>query len=250
MGNTDTGHTKNVANLKTMNSYLVGYGSDYAPTNSLIKLAAMQQLETDVVKMMDDCRTAKISFNDAVDKRINAFDGFQPFCTELIKAVRTSELLPETIQSAESINNKIQGRRISSADTTPPPSNGDNTTEGDTGSKKISASQQSMDFLVERYAELLTLLEQQQNYAPAEVNFQMPALKAKLTKLMSAKEAVGPFQGKWTKARDLRTKLLYAKGTGLVDRTLIVKEYVEYVFKRTSLQAKQCRALTFKRIAD
>ncbi len=37
----ETGHAKNVANFATLIAFCTGYGADYAPTNAMIDLAAL-----------------------------------------------------------------------------------------------------------------------------------------------------------------------------------------------------------------
>lgn len=43
---TETGHAKNIANLKTLNEIIGGFGADYAPSNPLIVLATMVVQQT------------------------------------------------------------------------------------------------------------------------------------------------------------------------------------------------------------
>ena len=53
----ETGHTKNVSNLKTLNGYLASLGAQYNPTKISIVLAQLQALHTNAEKALSDIQT-------------------------------------------------------------------------------------------------------------------------------------------------------------------------------------------------
>ncbi len=57
----ETGHTKNVSNLKTLNGYLASLGAQYNPTKNSIVLAQLQALHTNAEKALSDIQNAFFS---------------------------------------------------------------------------------------------------------------------------------------------------------------------------------------------
>ena len=53
----ETGHTKNMFNLKTLNGYLALLGAQYNPTKNSIVLAQLQALHTNAKKALSDIQT-------------------------------------------------------------------------------------------------------------------------------------------------------------------------------------------------
>jgi hypothetical protein len=240
----ETGHGKNAANAKTLLTYLSAYGGKYAPSNPKIKLAALTTLFSDIDAAIAACGTCKNAYDMESDKRRNDFFPLRELCTRSIKAFRTSDIIPETIKTAESINRKIQsaGNKTDKAPTNPDPD-----PNADPNPKSISTSQQSFDNRVLKFFELVDLAKQNPNYDPAEPDLKTAALETYAAKLKTSNEAVKAKYVLWTEAMDKRNKLMYSIEVGLVDRTVVVKEYVEQVYGTSSPQAKQCRALKFVR---
>jgi len=164
--------------------------------------------------------------------------------TRIINALDSTDASAETVKDARTINRKIQGQRAGK-NTTEQPVPEDQEPPSD---KKISASQQSYDQLVEHFTRLLKILETEPSYAPNETDL---TVSANMSKLAELKNVNGEVIDRFTdldNSRIRRDRTLYSPLTGLVNTALDVKKYVKSVFKATSPEYKQVHGLNFKNI--
>jgi hypothetical protein len=79
----ETGHAKNVANFQDLIAFCTGYGATYNPTKNALKLPQLNTLYTTANYALADVIAKNRAYNDAVNARINAFNGLRPLCTRL-----------------------------------------------------------------------------------------------------------------------------------------------------------------------
>lgn len=242
----ETGHAKNVANFEDLISFCNGYGVTYNPSKAALKIAELQILFTSAQNTINTVKSLQTAFNNATNKRIEAFKILKSLATKIINALDATDAAAQTVKDAKTINRKIQGQRASTPKTTPPPTDG-STPPPD---KTISTSQQSYDQLIEHFSKLIELLTSDSNYTPNEAELTVAATQTKLAELKSANTAVVDSYTAWSNSRIERNNILYNTLTGLVPTALDVKKYVKSIFGATSPQFKQVSGLEFKTRKD
>ncbi|MEP7237639.1 MAG: hypothetical protein ABI685_07235 [Ferruginibacter sp.] len=236
---TETGHAKNVANFEDLISFCTAYGPKYNPSKEALKVANLTTQRTNALAALKQVKTTETAFNNATNKRMDAFKPLKQLATQIVNALDTTDASKETVKDARTINRKIQGQRAKAKPVNPPP-------PGELEGASISASQQSYDQQLEHFDKLIELLASDSNYKPNETELTVAALNKTLADLRNANTAVVDTYTNVSNSRINRDNLLYNPLTGLVNTALDVKKYVLAVFKATSPEFKQVNKLPFK----
>lgn len=115
----ETGHAKNVANFEDLISFCNGYGSSYNPSKIALKIQALQTQFTDAKNAINVVKSTQTAFNNATNKRIEAFKPLKTLATKIINALDATDASAQTVKDAKTINRKIQGQRASTPKATP-----------------------------------------------------------------------------------------------------------------------------------
>ena len=235
----ETGHAKNVANFQDLIDFCTGYGATYNPTKTALKLPQLSTLYITADKALTDVTNKNRAYNDAVNARVNAFDGFRALCTRLINALQTTDATPEKIADAKGFNRKIQGKRASKVEVQIDPNTPAPTT--------ISASHQSYDQLIQHFEGLISVLQSESTYAPNEADLKITALNAKKDLMILKNKELATAFTNISNARITRDKILYKTTTGLVDIAINVKKYIKSIFGASSAEYAQVSIIEFKK---
>jgi hypothetical protein len=232
----EVGHAKNSANLQDLISFCQGYGAVYNPTKSSLTIASLQTLYQTSLTGLNTTKTQKTSFDNATNERKNAFAPLKPLATKIVNAFAVSGVDTLAVANAKTVNKKLQGSRKKPATaTTETP-----TTTG------ISTSQQSYDRLIDHFANLIEVLQQNTLYNPNESDLKVAALQAKLEELQTKNSNLINAYTQYSNAMIQRNQILYNPLAGLVQTTKEVKQYVKSIFGANSPQYKQVSGLEFK----
>ena len=238
----ETGHAKNVANFEDLISFSTGYGATYNPTKEALKVANLNTQLANAQTVLNEVKTTQTAFNNATNKRMDAFKPLKSLATKIINALDATDASAETVKDARTINRKIQGQRATPKTVSSPPAA---QVEG-AADKTISASQQSYDQQIEHFAKLVELLSSDSNYKPNEADLTVAANQTKLAALKAANTDVVKTYTNWSNSRIARTNTLYNPLTGLVNTALDVKKYIKSIFGALSPQFKQVSKLEFR----
>lgn len=240
----ETGHSKNVANLEDLISFCTGYGATYNPSKNSIKIPQLTILWTNANTAIQTVKTTKTAFDNSTNVREITFANLKKLSTRIVNAIEATDATKQTVDDAKTINRKIQGRRtvnkippVPTTDTsiaTPPPT-----------SKSISVSQQSFDSLIDGFAKLIQVVTTDPLYTPNETDVKVVTLNTLLTGMKTSNSGVINATTAYSNARITRDTTLYATDTGLKDIAAEVKKYVKSVFGATSPQYKQISKLKF-----
>lgn len=233
---TETGHAKNIANLKALNEIIAGFGADYAPSNPLIQLAAMQTLYTTCYGLQGDVNTQNGIYQPIENARIASFKDVKPTVRGVRSAAKSSGAGKSFVADVNASVNKVLGVRISKA--TP--------TEGDPAG--TSASQQSYDNTVNNFDALVKVCGAQPMYNPSKVSLKVPALTAKQAAMNLANNAVKTAVVPYNTALGKRNKAMYKSETGLVDVAAAAKNEVRSIYGFSSAEFKRVSKLQFKKL--
>src|SRR5690606_23470348 len=107
----ETGHAKNVANLDELISFVTGYGIMYNPSNTSIKLKALETVALHAKDAVNLVNGALPAYKNAVSQRIEAFAPLSKLITRVLNSVIATDASPQVIENVKSFTRKIQGRR-------------------------------------------------------------------------------------------------------------------------------------------
>lgn len=242
----ETGHAKNVANFKRMITFCVSYQTDYSPSKQALQVANLQVQLSNAENVLANVKTTERAFNNATNLRMDAFSPLKKLATRVVNALEATEATKETIKDAVSINRKIQGKRANKKEVQEEKPVDVNATPP--ADKKISASQQSYDQLIEHTAKLLQLVSTEVSYNPNEVDLKVATLQSVLSNLNAANEAVINAYTQWSNTRIERDQLLYNPVNGIVKTAADIKKYVKSVYTATGPKYKQISSLEFREV--
>ncbi len=242
----ETGHTINVAHFETLISRCAGFGTDYNPSKTEIKLPALGTLLTSSQTALTNLTTAETAYINAVNPRSIIFHPLKPLSTRIINALAATDATPELIKDAKTLNRKIQGQRAGKktppvqppAIPLPPGTIPPSTTQ-------ISVSQQSFDSLLKNFNKLVDLVSSEATYTPNETELKVLALTNLATDLAIKNTAVINATTDLLNARAVRTKTLYLDKTGLFDIAAQVKKYVKSASTASNPMFNQVKGIKF-----
>ena len=235
----ETGHSKNVANLQDLISFCTAYGDKYNPVKEELTISRLEALYKEAAVILNEAQTKKTLFDNATNQRAELFKELNPLATKVINALAVSETNPLMLSNAKSYNKKLQGR------TKAKPEAVKSEEETETPARTISTSQQSYDSKVNNFSGLIQVLEQSAAYNPNEEELKITTLREKLKEMKSRNTILIHANTEYSNARLSRDQVLYNNLTGLCQITKEVKQYVKSVFGATSPQYKQISSLLF-----
>lgn len=236
----ETGHAKNVANFEELIATCQSFGTDYNPSNDLIKIPQLQTLHTQAQLSIDQVHTDRSAFILITNQRQNEFADLRPLATKIINALSASGADPLAVKDAKTINRKLQG----SAST---PRTNDNQ-EGQETQRAVSTSQQSYDKLIDHFSALIELLTQIPQYTPNETDLQIVTLQTKLAQLKAVNTQHINAYTELSKMLIERNRILYNPLTGLVATAKLVKQYVKSLFGAKNPQYLRIADIEFRAI--
>jgi hypothetical protein len=238
----ETGHSKNIANLQDLISFCTAYGDKYNPVKEELKISSLESLYQDALLKLNEAQTKKTLFDNATNQRAEVFKELNPLATKVVNALAVSETNPLMLNNAKSYNKKLQGR------TKAKPEVGKSEEETETPTRTISTSQQSYDSKINHFSNLIQVLEQSAAYNPNEEELKTNALQDKLADMKNKNTALIHANTEYSNARLSRDQVLYNNLTGLCQITKEVKQYVKSVFGATSPQYKQISGILFTKV--
>ncbi len=247
MATNESGHAKNVANFERLISYCVGYGTNYNPSKSNLKLAALQTQLASCSANIDSVTSSNVNYNNAVNARTQAFQGLRKLCTRIVNSLDATDASPETVKNAKSINIKVQGRggaKLTKADAGKADLFDENNPVVETV-KSISTSQQSYSNLTEHFSRMIAILSAEPTYLPNETPLQVTTLNTQLTTLKNVNTGVINAYTTLSNARLSRNESLYNPTNGLVQVAKEIKMYIKSLYGAQSPEFKQVSAINF-----
>jgi len=238
----EVGHAKNVANFQDLIAFVEGYGPTYNPSKTSLTAEQLTVLHSTANASLQNVINLNTAYDDAVNSRKEAFAALRPLSTRLINALEATDASQEKIDDAKGYNRKIQGQRA--------PKKEEPLDPNQPAPKKISASQQSYDQLIQHFEGLISVLSSEPSYAPNETELQITSLQAKAQDLRDQNNQVATTYTAVSNARLERNRILYQENTGLVDTALDVKKYVKSVYGASSPEYNQIKGIKFKNEKD
>lgn len=243
----ETGHSKNLANFKTVIVAAESFGDTFNPPNEELSVSGMQNLYERCDKAVLAVSLANAAYKNAVDARNSVFEPLNKFVTRLMNALKASSTTDRIEKNARELARKIQGVRAN-----PRRTEEEKKADAEAGivHNEISASHMSFDNRSANFRNFVEFMSSVPDYKPNEKEFQVESLRAKAAELKSKNEAVVAAMMAVNNARAVRNELMYKTGTGLADVAADVKSYIKSVFGPTSLQYKKVASLEFTKFKN
>lgn len=240
-----TGHVKNVDNLDTLISSVIGYGAAFNPAKASLKFPALQALSATGRNAIAAEHNGNVAEKNAGDARVAAFKLLSPLVSRTMNALRASDASTQAIEAVQMIARKIQGSTASSKKKEAAPA--DAAAEAKPVRHIIS---QRMDFetRLDSFDLFIKQIASITQYNPNEPELKVTGLTAFYTDLKTKNIAAINAATQHNNARISRNDILYRDNTGLVDIALDTKTYVKSVFGASSPQYKQISKLLFKKL--
>lgn len=231
----ETGHQKNLANLKLLHDLLTQLGATYNPTNNLLTVASVDTLIQQCQADYDTWADKLTIYKDKSNAREIAFAPVSKLVTSINASVQQLNEPKQTFNDIQSFVSKIHGadKKIKATETTgtaavrqsdpslnPP-------TPTPLPVDPISTAQLSYDSLVKNFDLLIKRLQTITTYTPNETELQIATLQTQFTNLNTVNIEAGSATNSLNLARNQRNLTFYAPQTGLYDITLKIKKYLK-----------------------
>lgn len=239
----ETGHYKNVASSNLLIKSVELIKEDYDPSKELITVASLKSYQSKGESFMESVRESKNHWSTIVDQRQLGFKNVRTFSTRIMGILSGTNLSAKTIETARSINNKIQGVKLikpKEADIEEEEKNPD--------AKKHSVSRQSYDSMYENFSDLVSLLRMSPGYDPNKKEFKIENLEAYAEGLLAHTDNMDQATVSLTEARRLRNEFMYTPETGFVDVMLDAKDFIKGIYGAKSEKFLEINKIKFKNI--
>jgi hypothetical protein len=232
----DTGHVKQVASFEKLLGFCNAHGAMFNPSKAALQPAALSALLTSAQDSIEAVRTARLTYQQLINARKDAFDGLPKFMTRVVNVLAASEVTKATLEDAYSITRKFKWTRARSGE----PVNA----EGEMPAPTRSNSQLDFDSRADNFEALVRLVSLVPTYQPNEADLQVAALATKVSELRAMSTAVISAQVTLSNARAHRNGLLYANA-GIHGLAKAAKRYVKGAFGTQSVAYYQIRGIHF-----
>ncbi len=247
----ETGHYKNVANGNTLIKHVTTFKEIFTPTKEVIQLKNLEISHTTATGHIGQVQEAKNNWSLVVDKRQFGYRDIRKFSTQIMGILEGTNLSAKNIETARSINVKIQGVRLikPKEDELDEETKDELNPEGNQEQpKRHSVSRQSYNSLYENFSDLVNFLSQVEGYDPNIDKFKIDNLNAYAANLLDLTNEMDEAQAKVKEARRMRDEFMYAEEVGYVDIMLSARKFIKGIFGARAPQTKTANAIRFKNI--
>ncbi|RZK11448.1 MAG: hypothetical protein EOO46_06695 [Flavobacterium sp.] len=238
---TETGHYKNIASGNSLIEMIETFKGDYKPSKESITLLKLREYYTKGKDHITAVQQAKNNWSTIVDDRQNGFKDVKKFATRIIGILSGTNMDKKAIETAKSINTKIQGVRLVT-----PREKDLEKQESEPEAKTHSVSRQSYDSLYENFSDLVQLLEISEGYDPIVAEFKITNLKDYAKRLLEHTNNMDKAEAGISDVREKRNKFMYTPETGYVDIMLDTKDFIKGLFGARSEKFKNINKIKFK----
>lgn len=236
----ETGHAKNISNFQEMIDACAGYGLPYQPSRDNLKLTALNTQKAACAAAHTALKDPLADYGQAVGNREKLYESVDPLVTRINNQFQLTSAPDNVKKNEDTTAKKVRGTNRKRKKPLPP---------GEAPEDEAhSTSQRSFVMIADNFETLISILEAEPTYDPAEDDLKVTALKAVHTQMLSLNTATNTAFDALNTVRTARNLLLYAEGTGLVDIALDVKKYVASVFGTRSTKYKEISGLKFTRM--
>lgn len=238
----ETGHAKNLENLKKLRDFAVGWGAVYTPSNPLLLINALNALIAAAEAALDGVQTARTPYRNATAAAEDAFAPLSKLMSRVRQNLKASGVPASVLDDADTYFRKIKGKRKTKAVADNPQ------TPADESDASHSASQMSRTQRIQFLEALVLLLGSQSLYAPNESDLRTTTLNSYAADLQSKTDAVQTNFVPYSNKMGDRDRIYYGSETSVVKVASLFKSYVQAAYGRDSSQWTQVKNIKFYNI--
>jgi hypothetical protein len=237
----ETGHAKNLENLKKLRDFAASWGVSYTPSNPLLLITALNALVTAAEAALDGVQSARTPYRNASAAADDAFEPLSKLMSRVRQNLKASGVSPSILEDADTYFRKIKGKRKTKAVADDP------ATPADESDASHSASQMSRFQRIQSLEALNLLLASNAPYAPNEADLRVSSLNNYATDLQNKTDAVQAAFIPYSNEMADRDAIYYGDASSVVTVASLFKSYVQAAFGRDSSQWAQVKDLEFRK---
>jgi hypothetical protein len=236
----ETGHAKNVANMKYLTTAVISLGTRYNPSNPDIYLANLLYMYENAASDQIKVHAAQSPYTTAVAARDQIFTPFLKELTKIRKALITSQdITPQITAGLMTLLRKYRGVRK-----VPKPK----TDDPEILAKYHSVSQTSYDLRTDTLQRIIAYLENIPTYMPNEDNTKIATLQMTKEAMLNATDAVNIAFVRLNSGRAGRNQTFYLAPINLVKVGSEARTYALGILDKNQPEYNLFNSITFKRM--
>lgn len=230
----ETGHAKNLENMKKKRDFAASWGADYDPTNPILKLDFVNTRIADAEAVADELQSLREPYRAASNAAEDAFAPLSELMTRVERGFKVSGVPSNAVDDLKTYTRKIKGTRKASGKS----GNADNGVV----EKGHSVSQMSRISRIENLDSAITLLVEY-GFKPNEVELKTETLSTYSADLKTKTEAVSQTYVPVSNKLDTRDQIYYLAEDSLYKISRGMEDYTVSRFGTSSNQYNQIRDL-------
>jgi hypothetical protein len=242
------GHIHNVQSFEKLLGICTGYGGNYNPGKQNLRVENLSDLLMRAREKLLQVSVAKTSYENAQNIRQAAFAEIRKLAPRILAELRSSNVMPETVNDAAIMVRKMKGYSSSAK-----PEAAAASPKGSDSSTEVPVRRRSsgLDYFnsVSHFEKLIQTLATEPLYQPVNPELEVAALQAKLTSLQSMNTSVVVATSELGRARRDRNSFLYEGPNSLHSTAMAVKQQVKAFFGTSSEATKAASKIRFIKIA-
>ncbi len=240
-------HVHNVQSFEKLLGICTGYGGSYNPGQQNLRVENLSDLLMRAREKLLQVSVAKTSYEHAQNSREAAFAEIRKLAPRILAELKSSDVLPETVNDAALMVKKMKGYSSSLK-----PVKTSAQAEGSGISNPVQAFRRSSgsDFAncTANFEKLLQTLATEPMYQPSNEELQLDMLQVNLAAMQSLTTAVVTAASILGQARRERNTVLYQGSSSLCSTALVVKQKVKAIFGTTSEAFTAARKIRFTKL--
>ncbi|KIA96368.1 hypothetical protein OC25_00975 [Pedobacter kyungheensis] len=238
MSGTESGYTKNAANLNDLIIRLKTLGPAYQPPKDHFKIEALEKLAKEVEETNRILSKVSPVYSKAVDDQELIFKQLNNLITRSYNYVKVATDNPSELNTAKTLADKLRGVVKKST----------SSNAAADGTKLPSQAKTSYDNRIEHLKQYIDVLSTSQVYKPAEEDLSIASLQTQLEKMQSSVNNVALIKPDIDDARRNRFNIFYDSQNNLIDTVQGVKTYIKASLKNDHPEKKYILGIPFKRL--
>lgn len=232
----ETGHFINLSNFGTLISYL-GTQPLYSPDATDLSIAQLTTYKQEVEDATNALVTEAAQLQQVINDRIQTFEQMRKLATRIMRYLEANSLDHEAIKDVRTFYKELQSKALNKKQVI--------NEDGSVSEKTYSSSRLSYHSKAEHFQQMVARLATMPVYNPSDNTISLASLQAMSQTLNNHNAQVNTKYQLVTNARNERDNLMYQKDTGLVDKALRVKKYLQYKYGTQSDQYTYANSLRF-----
>ncbi len=233
-------HVKNAEAFARLVDFCTGYGGNYNPGQSTLRIEALNTQKQEVASALARVISAKTAYDDKVNERKQLFDQLPRLVSSTLRLLESANVSKEKLEDARAFAQKVVGKSPKGKVAAP--------AEGVADNSSRSLLQMSYASRVDSFAALIDTVSTEPRYQPNEPDLTVAGLQGKLNQLRTLNQEVSAARVIWSNSIIERNKSLYGPAGSLVKTARAVKRYVRAIFGHDSDQYAQLKNIDFVKI--